>query len=193
MCEHLKEGVLYRDEVWTGIEYQVAGHMIWEGMLTEALAICRAIHDRYHPAKHNPYNEVECGDHYARALASWGVFTALAGYEYHGPKGCLAFAPRMTPEHFRSAFTAAQGWGTFEQKREDNIQKERIGVRWGRLRLKTLAFTLPDACKSAKVKVKAAGKRIDATCTLAQARATVTLAHELTLNENEELEIDLTY
>jgi len=191
--EHLKEGVLYRDEVWTGIEYQVAGHMIWEGMLTEALAICRAIHDRYHPAKHNPYNEVECGDHYARALASWGVFTALAGYEYHGPKGCLAFAPSMTPEHFRSAFTAAEGWGTFEQKREDNIQKERIGVRWGRLRLKTLAFTLPDACKSAKVKVKAAGKRIDATCTLAQARATVTLAHELTLNENEELEIDLTY
>ena len=184
--------MLYRDEVWTGIEYQVAGHMIWEGMLTEGLAICRAVHDRYHPAKRNPYNEVECGDHYARALASWGVFTALAGYEYHGPKGYLAFAPRITPEHFRSAFTAAEGWGTFKQKRERHIQKERIGVRWGKLRLKTLAFTLPDACSSAKAEVKAAGKPIDASCTLADGRATVSLARELTLNENEELEIDLT-
>ena len=58
--------VLYRDEIWTGIEYQVAGHMAWEGMITEALAICRAVHERYHPAKHNPWNEIECGDHYAR-------------------------------------------------------------------------------------------------------------------------------
>ena len=41
----------YRNEVWTGIEYQVANHMAFEGMFTEALAICRAIHDRYHPSK----------------------------------------------------------------------------------------------------------------------------------------------
>ncbi len=57
----------YHNEIWTGIEYQVANHMAYEGMLTETLAICRAIHDRYHPSKHNPFNEIECGDHYARA------------------------------------------------------------------------------------------------------------------------------
>ncbi|HEO71481.1 MAG TPA: hypothetical protein ENN80_09465, partial [Candidatus Hydrogenedentes bacterium] len=62
---HLDKGVYYKNEVWTGIEYQVAGGMIWEGMLEEGLAVCRAVHDRYHPLKHNPYNEVECGDHYA--------------------------------------------------------------------------------------------------------------------------------
>ena len=45
------ESVLYRDEVWTGIEYQVAGNMVWDGMLTEALAICRAVHERYHPVE----------------------------------------------------------------------------------------------------------------------------------------------
>ena len=90
---YLKEGVRYREEVWTGIEYQVAGHMVWEDMVTEALAICRGVEDRYHPAKHNPFNEIECGDHYARAMASWGVYTALAGFEYHGPKGHIGFAP----------------------------------------------------------------------------------------------------
>ncbi|MFH1715936.1 MAG: GH116 family glycosyl hydrolase, partial [Planctomycetota bacterium] len=52
--EYLAEGVRYKSEVWTGIEYQVAGHMVWEGMVDEALAMCHGIHQRYHPAKHNP-------------------------------------------------------------------------------------------------------------------------------------------
>ncbi|GAF77114.1 unnamed protein product, partial [marine sediment metagenome] len=47
---YLPAGVRYKNEVWTGIEYQVAGHMVWEDMVTEALAICRGIHERYHPA-----------------------------------------------------------------------------------------------------------------------------------------------
>ena len=76
----------YFNECMTGFEYQVAGHMLWEGMVMEGLAIARAIHDRYHPARRNPWNEVECGDHYARAMASYGVFLAACGYEYHGPK-----------------------------------------------------------------------------------------------------------
>ena len=91
-------GVLYRDEVWTGIEYQVASHMIWEGMVDEALAICRAVHDRYHPSKRNPYNEVECGDHYARAMASWGVLLALSGYRVSSVRGAARFcAARQRP------------------------------------------------------------------------------------------------
>jgi len=44
--------------------------MIWEGMVMEGLAVERAVHDRYHAAKRNPWNEVECGDHYARSMAS---------------------------------------------------------------------------------------------------------------------------
>ena len=106
------------------------------------------------------------------------------------PNGYLAFTPRITPEHFRSAFTTAQGWGTFEQKREGNSQTERIMIQWGKLWLKTLAFTPPNNWRSAKARLKAAGKPIDATCKLADGRVTVPLAHELTLNENEVLEIE---
>jgi len=65
-------------------------------------------------------------------------------------------------------------------------------VRWGKLKLKTLAFTPPDTYSSAQAKVKAAGKPIEAACTLTDGKVTVTLAGELTLHENEELEIDLT-
>jgi hypothetical protein len=139
----------YRDEIWTGIEYQVANHLAYEGMLTESLAICRAVHDRYHPSKHNPFNEIECGDHYARAMASWGVLLGLSGFQYHGPKRHIGFAPRIQPEHFRAVFTTADGWGTFEQRIEANQQIETLWVRWGTVALATLAFALPDG-KSAK-------------------------------------------
>ena len=67
--------------------------MIWEGMVTEGLAVTRAVHDRYHPSRRNPWNEVECGDHYARSMASYGVFLAACGFEYHGPKGHLGLRP----------------------------------------------------------------------------------------------------
>ena len=85
----------YFNECMNGFEYQVAGHMLWEGMIQEGLAITRAVHDRYHASRRNPWNEVECGDHYARSMASYGVYLAACGYEYHGPKGHLGFAPRV--------------------------------------------------------------------------------------------------
>ncbi len=36
----------YCDEVWTGVEYQVAVTMIKEGMIEEAFTIIKAIRDR---------------------------------------------------------------------------------------------------------------------------------------------------
>ena len=94
-----------------GFEYQAAGHMIWEGHgARRAWRCARSLHDRYHASRRNPWNEVECGDHYARSMASYGVFLAACGFEYHGPKGHLA-SPRAEPEDFRAAFTSAEGWG----------------------------------------------------------------------------------
>ncbi|RMH04058.1 MAG: hypothetical protein D6702_04310 [Planctomycetota bacterium] len=133
----------YRNEVWTGIEYQVAGHLAWEGMVDEALAICHAVHQRYHPARRNPWNEVECGDHYARAMAAWGVLTGLCGFEYDGPAGHLGFAPRLGPEDFRAPFTTAEGWGSYAQRIDGERLEARIELRYGRLRLRTLALALP--------------------------------------------------
>jgi uncharacterized protein (DUF608 family) len=189
---YLDQGVIYKDEVWTGIEYQVAGNLIWEGMIEEGLAMCRAVHDRYHPLKRNPYNEVECGDHYARAMASWGVFTALAGYEHHGPKGHLGFAPRITPENFKAAFTAAEGWGAFSQRREGNAQHERIEVRWGKLRLKTLAFSLPANVPGATVSVTVGGNPVPATSAVTNGRLVITLTNEAMINVGEAVDVSIT-
>ena len=158
---HLPKGVRYKNEIWTGIEYQVAGHMAWEGMVTEALAICRGIHDRYHPSKHNPWNEVECGDHYARGMASWGVLIGLSGFELHGPSGRIGFAPRITPNDFRCAFTAPEGWGTISQKRKGAQQVNRIEVKWGLLKGRTFALEVPKGAKVQNASAMLDGREIE--------------------------------
>ena len=190
--KHLgKDSVLYRDEVWTGIEYQVAGHMVWEGMLDEALAICRTVHDRYQPGRgRNPYNEIECGDHYARALASWGVFTALCGHTYHGPHGQMAFAPRLSPERFRAAFTAAEGWGTFEQTRDATSQRVSLRLAHGRLRLKRLDLAAPTPL-GATVTATLGGAPVTLTARRDGADVVLAFANEVVLDTQRGLEVTL--
>ncbi len=144
-----KEPVRYRDEVWTGIEYQVAAGLAWEGLadasLTEAaLRIVDGIERRYDGTRHNPWNEVECGDHYARALASWGVLHALAGFRYDGPAGKLALAPRMQAEDFACFYSSGTAWGRLVQQRpKGGGQVNRIEVHGGQLRVTSLAIEVP--------------------------------------------------
>ncbi len=179
----------YFNECMTGFEYQVAAHMIWEWMVQEGLAITRMIHDRYHARKRNPWNEVECGDHYARAMASYGVFVAVCGFEYHGPKGYLAFAPRISPENFRAAFTSAEGWGAFEQKRSGTSQTETIAVRYGRLSLRTLAFEMTAGFRPSSLAVSASGRPLKAGMRLDGSRVAVTMETVCNLGTGDKLEI----
>jgi hypothetical protein len=188
---YLETSIPYRNEVWTGIEYQVAAHMIWEGLTEEGLAICRAIHERYLPSRRNPYNEVECGDHYARGLASWGVFTALCGFEYHGPMGHIGFAPRITPEDFKAAFTAAEGWGTFTQKRERNVQREKLEVAWGKLAVKTLAFEAIGDLQPTQVVVTLDGVKVEAALRVENRRLLATLPARKTIMAGQMIEVTL--
>ena len=179
----------YFNECMNGFEYQAAGHMIWEGMVQEGLAITRAVHDRYHPSRRNPWNEVECGDHYARSMASYGIFLAACGYEYHGPKGRLGFAPRLSPEDFRAAFTGAEGWGTFAQKREGRTQRATVDIKHGRLRLRTLEIALPESGQPKSVAVRLGGQPAAAGHSLDGHHLTVTLGAETVVEPGKALEV----
>ncbi|MGI8785388.1 MAG: GH116 family glycosyl-hydrolase [Acidobacteriota bacterium] len=132
---------VYSDEVWTGIEYQVASHLIYEGLVAEGLAITRAVRDRYDGQKRNPWNEVECGSHYARALSSWALLTALSGYRYSAPERRLAFGPRLNAENFRSLFTTGTAWGTFEQRLGRRQTRASVEIVGGGLTLSHLGFS----------------------------------------------------
>ena len=136
--------MLYADEAWTGIEFQVAGHMLAEGMVEPALHLVKAAYERHDGTCRNPWNEIECGDHYARPMASWYMLEAAGGRVYHAPRALLGFDPRVTPEQFRGFFITAEGWGTFAQQRGDGSQHNELRLAWGRLALGTLRLGLPD-------------------------------------------------
>ena len=181
----------YLNECMNGFEYQAAGHMIWEGLLIQGLAVTRALHDRYHPSKRNPWNEIECGDHYARSMASYGVYLALCGYEHHGPAGHLGFAPRITPEDFRAAFTTAQGWGTFEQKRDANGQRDTIHLQWGRLRIRTLRFEVSPSFRASSVTIMVDRKPFPATHTVDRESIRISLPEDAELRSGQALEVTI--
>ena len=178
----------YFNECMSGFEHQAASHMIAEGLVLEGLAVTRAIHDRYHASRRNPYNEVECSDHYSRAMASYGSFITTCGFTHHGPKGEIGFAPRVTPENFRAAFTAAGGWGTFAQKQNGKTQSAEIILRHGKLRLTTLKLQ----GKFTKVAAKINGKPIAATVNEADGQAHIQFAPEIMLTAGQTLAVRLT-
>ncbi|HVK03344.1 MAG TPA: GH116 family glycosyl hydrolase, partial [Armatimonadaceae bacterium] len=178
------QSVLYRDEIWTGIEYQAAAHLLWEGFPTEALAIVRGVHERYDGAKHNPYNEVECGDHYARSLASWSVLLAASGFVGDGPAGRLGFAPRLNADDFKGIFTAAEGWGTYRQTADDR----HITVRWGRARVAELVFEDENA---ARAELTLNGKPLAAALSRDGKRVTLRLAREVVIEQDQTLAVRL--
>jgi uncharacterized protein (DUF608 family) len=181
--------VLYRDEVWTGIEYQVAAHLLYEGKPTEALSIVRGIHDRYDGTHHNPWNEIECGDHYGRALASWSVLLAASGFLHDGPAARIGFLPNITPDAFRAFFCASEGWGAFEQKRANGTQHNVIALKWGRLRARELVFA---AEHGATVAVTLDGKPVAIEAVQRTGtRTTTRLAHETIVEAGQGLHITL--
>jgi non-lysosomal glucosylceramidase len=179
----------YFNECMPGFEYEPAAHMIWEGMAMEGFAIARTLHDRYHASRRNPWNEVECGDHYARSMSSYGLFTAACGFEYHGPRGYMAFEPRVTPEDFRAPFTSAEGWGTYSQKETRLEKTAALEIKWGKLRLKTLAL----AAKAASVSVRAEldGQTIALSRQFKDGRVLITFAEEVRLTPGQRLQVVL--
>jgi hypothetical protein len=125
---------VYSDEVWPGIEYQVATNLIYDGFIDEALAIVQAVRERHDGIKRNPWNEVECGSHYARSLASWGLLTAFCGYRFDIPGKEISFDPVIYADDFSCFFSTAGAWGVYSQKKNEAGEiKRQIKVLYGSL------------------------------------------------------------
>lgn len=150
----------YFHECMSGFEHQVASHMLEEGMTDEALIMTRMIHDRYHAHKRNPFNEIECSDHYARAMASYGTFVTACGFEYHGPKGYIRFAPKWSADNFKAPFVTAKGWGSYLQKKEANNQVHRLDLKYGSLQLQKISLEKMDNQKAKSVSLMIDSKKI---------------------------------
>jgi hypothetical protein len=116
LCTWPKGGELslpfvYSNEVWTGIEYQVASHLISMGMVTEGVEVVRTARDRYDGRARNPFNEYECGHWYARAMSSYALLQSLSGARYDAVDKILYLQPRVSGD-FRCFLSTATGYGT---------------------------------------------------------------------------------
>ncbi|HEY8928997.1 MAG TPA: GH116 family glycosyl hydrolase [Mucilaginibacter sp.] len=119
LCSWPKGGKLslpfvYSDEVWTGIEHQVASHLMLMGNVKEGLEVLRASRDRYDGRIRNPFNEYECGSWYARALSSYGYLQALTGVRYDAVDKTLHIDSKIGD--FTSFLSTATGFGTVTLK-----------------------------------------------------------------------------
>jgi len=151
---------IYAHEVWPGIEYQVAAHLIYEGLIDEGLAVVKAVRDRHDGAHRNPWNEVECGNHYARSMASWSLIPALSGFQYSAPDGAMAFAPRINRKNFRTFFSTGGAWGQYSQKLTARGGSSEIAVVGGKLSLRCVVVDGGKTTVKKPVRVSLAGRRL---------------------------------
>ena len=140
---------MYFQECMSGFEHAAAALMVSlakdesDSLLTQGLAISRAIHDRYDATRRNPYNEIECSDHYARAMSSYGVFIAASGFHCNASLGLMRFEPKIGAKDFAGPFVGAGAWGRFSQQQGTTGLSATLAVRFGSLRLARLELTPP--------------------------------------------------
>ncbi len=103
----------YYAEVMTGFEYSAATLMLFEGMADRGLECIADIRRRYDGVRRNPWDEAECGHHYARAMAAWTGVLAVSGFQYRGADGFLTVMPGIEYAAFQSFWSTGTGWGTF--------------------------------------------------------------------------------
>ncbi len=132
-----KRPFIYCNEVMTGFEYTAAVGMIYEGMPQEGIEVIQAIRNRYDGAKRSPFDEAECGHHYARAMASWASILAVTGFHYSAVTGVMEFAATKQASTF--FWSSGDAWGTFKQQPRGGKTALTLSLLGGRLMINRIA------------------------------------------------------
>ncbi len=128
----------YFSEVMTGFEYTAAVGMLYEGQTKPGLKCIKNVRDRYDGQKRSPFDEAECGHHYARAMASWAAVLALTGFQYSGVDKAMTFAPKAGTYFWSNGYA----WGSCALKRTRRGTSIELSVLHGQLTLSQ--FSLRD-------------------------------------------------
>jgi uncharacterized protein (DUF608 family) len=105
----------YAEEVWSGLEYMMASHLIQRGLVDEGLTIVRAARARHDGSRRNPWNDIECGSYYVRALSSYALVNAYSGLSFDQRSGEIGFKPARAGDGIYF-WSAGRGWGVVELK-----------------------------------------------------------------------------
>lgn len=146
----------YYSEAWTGLEYTFAAHLFYAGLQREGLECIANVRARYDGEKRNPWDEPECGHHYARAMSAWSTVLALSGFRYHGPQGAVRAVPPIARGRFACFWSTGTGWGTFSTG--PGLE---ISVLHGSLPCQSCELAGPGTAGSATLDGKAVAHRIE--------------------------------
>ena len=147
----------YYAEVWTGLEHATAALLIYTGMAERGLECVADARRRYDGIRRNPWNEAECGYHYARAMASWSSVLAVSGFRYSGNAKHVSAVPRIKASNFRSFWSSGTGWGVFTL----TPKRFQLDVEEGRLQVSRLELPQTIAA-NARARLGTAEKRAEA-------------------------------
>lgn len=126
--------VPYSEETMNGFEYAAACQMIQAGMLQEGEEIIQAVRDRYDGHKRNPWAEIECGNNYARSMASYAFLLTYSGFTYHMAEHRIGFDPIHPCDGYSTFWSIGKGWGSFQLNNRGAV----LHVLYGELVLKQL-------------------------------------------------------
>ncbi|MBL8292175.1 MAG: hypothetical protein JNN08_10080, partial [Bryobacterales bacterium] len=124
----------YYAEAWTGLEYMAGAQLIYAGLTAEGVRLFETVRQRHDGERRNPWDEPECGHHYARAMSAWSGMVALSGFHYDGAAGAISLRPRWGKGNGRCLWATGTGWGSYSRVRQkDSRTKVVIDVLHGSL------------------------------------------------------------
>jgi non-lysosomal glucosylceramidase len=177
----------YFAEAWTGLEYTAAALMMSWGMAEQGVEIVTSARARFDGEKRNPWDEAECGHHYARAMSSWSTMLAMSGFRYDGPNQAVTMAPPMRDDHFVCLWASGTGWGRYSLRRQGSGEILLLRVLGGELRCSSC--TLP--ATGTKTTATLGGRLIESHAIPAEGRTAVRMAETVRVGEGEELRIEV--
>jgi uncharacterized protein (DUF608 family) len=133
-----KDPLIYYNEVWTGVEYEVASLCLYTDNVKNALKILQSVRKRYDGTRRNPWNEIECGDHYIRAMSSWTLLHAFTGFRYIREMFQFQLGPKTDSDMFTTFFITKNAWGQASQKTKEEKLSFKLSVAHGELKLKSI-------------------------------------------------------
>lgn len=177
----------YFAETMTGFEYTAAVLMLNWGLVPEGLECIRNIRLRYDGEKRNPWDEAECGHHYARAMAAWSGLLALSGFSYTAAGAAVVAAPLVAHENFQCFWSTGTGWGTFSLRTQGGATVFEIKVLAGTLACHSCEIPAPGAA----AKVETGGTPVPSHLTRRGGRAIVTFSETLHLRDKSGIRIEV--
>lgn len=177
----------YFEEVMTGFEYSAASLMIHWDTVAEGVECIANIRSRYDGVKRNPWDEAECGHHYARAMAAWSSLVGISGFSYDGIKKTVVAVPRIPHRRFHSLWVSGTGWGTFTYE-PTGIGSTRFSLQvlHGGLSFRSCDLTFPGTTAVARV----SGEKIDNTLEAMGGRSVLRFRRLVELREGDSLVVE---